>query len=193
MAHPAQHEHQGHDHHRHEGHEHEGHGGREHHGQAGHGGHGHHQAHGGGTTWGAAAQATLHCLTGCAVGEILGMVLGTAFGLHNGATVVVSIILAFVFGYALTMRGVLKAGLDVGAAVKVALAADTVSILVMELIDNTVMVTVPGAMDAGLGDLLFWVSLAGSLALAFALTVPVNRWMIGRGRGHAVVHAYHRH
>ncbi|MEU3574478.1 DUF4396 domain-containing protein, partial [Kitasatospora sp. NPDC036755] len=111
-----------------------------------------------------AAQATLHCLTGCAVGEILGMVLGTAFGLHNGATVVLSILLAFVFGYALTMRGVRKAGLDVGAAVKVALAADTVSILVMELIDNTVMVTVPGAMDAGFGDLLFWVALAGSLA-----------------------------
>ncbi|MBD0669981.1 hypothetical protein BU198_04450 [Streptomyces sp. CBMA156] len=140
-----------------------------------------------------AAQATLHCLTGCAIGEILGMVLGTAFGLHNGATVVLSILLAFVFGYALTMRGVLKSGLDVGAAVKVALAADTVSILVMELIDNTVMVTVPGAMDAGLGDPLFWAALAGSLALAFALTVPVNKWMIGRGRGHAVVHAHHGH
>ncbi|MFE7527473.1 DUF4396 domain-containing protein [Kitasatospora sp. NPDC057542] len=185
MAHPAQHEHHGHDHGGH--HEHGGH--REHQAHAGH-----HQAHGGGgTSWRMAAQATLHCLTGCAIGEILGMVLGTAFGLHNGATVVLSILLAFVFGYALTMRGVLKAGLDVGAAVKVALAADTVSILVMELIDNTVMVAVPGAMDAGLGDLLFWAALAGSLVLAFVLTVPVNRWMIGRGRGHAVVHAHHRH
>lgn len=192
MAHPAQHEHHGH-HEQHERHGHHGQDGRpgqDHHGQ---GGHDHHAAAGGGTSWRTAAQATLHCLTGCAIGAILGMVLGTAFGLHNGATVVVSILLAFVFGYALTMRGVLKAGLDVGAAVKVALAADTVSILVMELIDNTVMVTVPGAMDAGLGDLLFWVSLAGSLVLAFGLTVPVNRWMIGRGRGHAVVHAYHQH
>ncbi|WP_380281431.1 DUF4396 domain-containing protein [Kitasatospora purpeofusca] len=182
MAHPAQH-----DHRQHAGHEHhEG-----HHGEHAH--HGHHGHGGGAVTWAAAAQATLHCLTGCAIGEILGMVLGTALGLHNGATVVLSILLAFVFGYALTMRGVLKAGLDVRTAVKVALAADTVSIIVMELIDNTVMMTVPGAMDAGLGDLLFWTALAGSLALAFVLTVPVNRWMIGKGRGHAVVHAHHRH
>ncbi|MFJ7912584.1 DUF4396 domain-containing protein [Kitasatospora sp. NPDC096204] len=189
MAHPAQH---GHHEHADRGQAaHGSHGHPEHHG---HDHAGHRQAHaGGGAGWRTAAQATLHCLTGCAVGEILGMVLGTAFGLHNGATVVLSILLAFVFGYALTMRGVLKAGLEVGAAVKVALAADTVSILVMELIDNTVMVTVPGAMDAGLGDLLFWVALAGSLALAFVLTVPVNKWMIGRGRGHAVVHAYHGH
>ncbi|MFE6751249.1 DUF4396 domain-containing protein [Kitasatospora purpeofusca] len=158
--------------------------------------HAHHAQHGhggGGVTWAAAAQATLHCLTGCAIGEILGMVLGTAFGLHNGGTVVLSVLLAFVFGYALTMRGVLKAGLDVRTAVKVALAADTVSIIVMEIIDNSVMVTVPGAMDAGLGDVLFWLALAGSLVLAFVLTVPVNKWMIGKGRGHAVVHAYHQH
>ncbi|MEU5593007.1 DUF4396 domain-containing protein [Streptomyces sp. NPDC020298] len=147
-----------------------------------------HFSHG---TWRTAAQATLHCLTGCAIGEVLGMVVGTAAGLHNAATVVVSIALAFVFGYALTMRGVLRAGLPVRRALKVALAADTVSIAVMELIDNTVMVGVPGAMDAGLTDVLFWVSLALSLVLAFALTTPVNRWMIGRGKGHAVVHAYH--
>ena len=102
-----------------------------------------------------------------------------------------SVALAFVFGYALTMRGVLRAGLPFRDALKVALAADTVSILVMELIDNGVMVAVPGAMDAGLGRPLFWVSLAGSLALAFVVTVPVNRWLIGRGRGHAVVHAHH--
>ncbi|MDT0469312.1 DUF4396 domain-containing protein [Streptomyces gibsoniae] len=150
--------------------------------------HGHHHRH---SSWRTAAQATLHCLTGCAIGEVLGMVIGTAAGLHNAATVAVSIALAFVFGYALTMRGVLRAGLPVRQALGVALAADTVSIAVMELIDNTVMVGVPGAMDAGLGDVLFWVSLALSLVLAFALTTPVNRWMIGRGKGHAVVHAYH--
>ncbi|TWV53466.1 DUF4396 domain-containing protein [Streptomyces misionensis] len=153
--------------------------------------HVHHAHHGAGTSWRMAAQATLHCLTGCAIGEVLGMVIGTAAGLHNTATVVVSIALAFVFGYALTMRGVLRAGLPVRQALKVALAADTVSIVVMELIDNTVMVGVPGAMDAGLSQPLFWVSLAGSLALAFIVTTPVNRWMIGRGKGHAVVHAYH--
>jgi hypothetical protein len=150
--------------------------------------HGHHAPS---TSWRMAAQATLHCLTGCAIGEILGMVIGTAAGLHNAATVVISIALAFVFGYALTMRGVLRAGLPVRQALKVALAADTVSIAVMELIDNTVMVGVPGAMDAGLGQALFWLSLVLSLALAFALTTPVNRWMIGRGKGHAVVHAHH--
>ncbi|WP_037868809.1 DUF4396 domain-containing protein [Streptomyces sp. SPB074] len=146
-----------------------------------------------GTPWSMAARATLHCLTGCAIGEILGMVIGTAAGLHNGATVALSIVLAFVFGYALTARGVLRAGLGPRAAFKVALAADTVSIAVMELIDNTAMVAVPGAMDAGLADLLFWLSLAGSLALAFLVTTPVNRWMIGRGKGHAVVHAHHGH
>ncbi|MER5354042.1 DUF4396 domain-containing protein [Kitasatospora sp. NPDC002551] len=189
MAHPAQHDHQQHVGHEHHGHEHAGH-------QDPHAHHAHHAHHGhggGGVTWAAAAQATLHCLTGCAIGEILGMVLGTAFGLSNGATLVLAILLAFVFGYALTMRGVLKAGLDVRTAVKVALAADTVSIIVMEIIDNGVMMTVPGAMDAGLGDILFWIALAGALVLAFVLTVPVNKWMIGKGRGHAVVHAYHRH
>jgi hypothetical protein len=143
------------------------------------------------TSWRMAAQATLHCLTGCAIGEVLGMVIGTAAGLHNGATVALSIVLAFVFGYALTMRAVLRAGVPVRQALKVALAADTVSIAVMEIIDNTAMVGIPGAMDAGLADALFWVSLAGSLALAFVITTPVNRWMIGRGKGHAVVHAYH--
>ncbi|MGW3358222.1 DUF4396 domain-containing protein [Streptomyces bungoensis] len=151
----------------------------------------HARHHDGGASWRMAAQATLHCLTGCAVGEILGMVIGTAAGLHNAGTVVLSIALAFVFGYALTMRGVLRAGLPPKQALKVALAADTVSIAVMELIDNTVMVGVPGAMDAGLSQLLFWLSLALSLALAFVLTTPVNRWMIGRGKGHAVVHAHH--
>lgn len=150
-----------------------------------------HELHGSAPSWRTAAQATLHCLTGCAIGEVLGMVIGTAAGLHNAATVVLSIALAFVFGYALTMRGVLRAGLPLRQALKVALAADTVSIAVMELIDNTVMVGVPGAMDAGLAQPLFWAALAASLAIAFALTTPLNRWMIGRGKGHAVVHAYH--
>ena len=142
-------------------------------------------------TWAMAAQATLHCLTGCAIGEVLGMVIGTAAGLHNAATVVLSIALAFVFGYALTMRGVLRARVGWRTALKVALAADTVSIAVMELLDNAVVVAVPGAMDAGLTSLLFWGSLAFSLVVAFVVTTPVNRWMISRGRGHAVVHQYH--
>ena len=152
-----------------------------------------HQTHTGWSSvpWSAAATATLHCLTGCAIGEVLGMVIGTALGLHNAATVVLSIVLAFVFGYGLTMRGVLRAGVGLRRAFQVALAADTVSIAVMELLDNAVVVAVPGAMDAGLTSPLFWGSLAFSLLVAFLLTTPVNRWMISRGRGHAVVHAYH--
>jgi hypothetical protein len=117
--------------------------------------------------------------------------VGTSAGLHNAGTVVLSIGLAFVFGYGLTMRGVLRAGLPFDRALKVALAADTVSIAVMEVIDNTVVVLVPGAMDAGLTTVLFWASLAASLAIAFVVTTPVNRWLMARGRGHAVVHAYH--
>lgn len=152
-----------------------------------------HASHGtaGSATWRMAAQATLHCLTGCAIGEVLGMVIGTALGWHNAATVVLSIALAFVFGYGLTMRGVLRSGLDLAGAVKVALAADTVSIAVMEVVDNGFVLAVPGAMDAGLGSVLFWGSLIASLAIAFVVTTPVNKWMIGRGKGHAVVHAMH--
>jgi hypothetical protein len=138
-----------------------------------------------------AAQATLHCLTGCAIGEVLGMVIGSATGLHNAGTVVLSIILAFIFGYALTMRGVLRSGLSVRDALKVALAADTVSIAVMEIVDNTTVLVIPGAMDAPLTSVLFWGALAASLAVAFVITTPVNRWMITRGRGHAVVHGHH--
>jgi len=138
-----------------------------------------------------AISATLHCLTGCAIGEVLGMVIGTAFGLHNVTTIILSIVLAFLFGYSLTIRPVLAAGIPFAGAFKVALAADTLSILTMELIDNTVIVAVPGAMDAGLADVLFWASLAFSLVVAFVVTVPVNRWLIGRGKGHAVMHAYH--
>ncbi|NUT51568.1 MAG: DUF4396 domain-containing protein [Saccharothrix sp.] len=140
-----------------------------------------------------AVSATLHCLTGCAIGEVLGMVIGTALGLPNWGTVVLAVALAFVFGYALTLRGVLKGGLGFAAALKVALAADTVSIAVMEIVDNGVMLVVPGAMEAGLSSLLFWGALAFSLAVAFVPTVPVNRWLIGRGKGHAVVHHAHHH
>jgi hypothetical protein len=138
-----------------------------------------------------AVSATLHCLTGCAIGEVLGMVIGTALGWSDWETVGLAVALAFFFGYALTIGPVLRAGVPFRAAVKVALAADTVSILVMEVVDNAVMLGVPGAMDAGLSGPLFWGSLAFALAVAFVVTVPVNRWLIGRGRGHAVVHAYH--
>ena len=152
-----------------------------------------HDEHGtaGPVTWGTDARATLHCLTGCAIGEVLGMAIGTSMGLHDAATVALAITLAFLFGYALTMRGVLRAGVPFRQALKVALAADTASIAVMEIVDNAVMLTVPGAMDAGISSAVFWLALAGALAVAFVVTLPFNRWMIGRGKGHAVVHAYH--
>src|SRR5687767_3378031 len=127
--------------------------------------------------WSMAAQATLHCLTGCAIGEVLGMVIGTSIGLSDWETVILAVALAFLFGYALTMRGVLRAGVPFRQAVRVALAADTVSILVMEIVDNAVMLTVPGAMEAGVTSLLFWGALAFSLAVAFVVTLPINRWM----------------
>ncbi|MFE3856454.1 DUF4396 domain-containing protein [Streptomyces griseorubiginosus] len=145
-----------------------------------------------GSSWRTAVQATLHCLTGCAIGEVLGMVVGTALGWGNLPTTVLAIVLAFFFGYSFTLYGILKAGLGLGAAVKVALAADTLSIAVMELIDNGVIALWPNAMDAELADLLFWASLAISLVIAFVVTVPVNKWMIGRGKGHAVVHQHHQ-
>ncbi|GAA1777245.1 DUF4396 domain-containing protein [Luedemannella helvata] len=144
-------------------------------------------------SWRMAADATRHCLTGCAIGEVLGMAIGTTAGWHDAATVALSVALAFLFGYALTLRKVLRGGLRLGAAIKVALAADTVSIAVMELVDNAVMLVVPGAMAAGLASGLFWASLAFSLLVAFLLTVPVNRWLIGRGLGHAVMHQHHHH
>jgi hypothetical protein len=138
-----------------------------------------------------AAQATLHCLTGCAIGEVLGMVIGTSIGLSDWQTVGLAVVLAFFFGYALTMRGVLRAGVPFRQAVRIALAADTVSILVMEIVDNAVMLTVPGAMEAGITSVLFWGALAFALAVAFVVTLPINRWLIGRGKGHAVVHGLH--
>jgi Domain of unknown function (DUF4396) len=142
-------------------------------------------------SWAMAASATLHCLTGCAIGEVLGMVIGTSAGLSDLATVALAVVLAFVFGYALTMRGVLRAGLPFRRALRVALAADTLSIAVMEVVDNAVVLSVPGAMEAGVTSALFWLALAGALAVAFVVTLPVNRWMISRGRGHAVVHGLH--
>ncbi|KHD77700.1 DUF4396 domain-containing protein [Actinoplanes utahensis] len=155
--------------------------------------HTHHAVHPppGEKSWRTAMRATLHCLTGCAIGEVLGMVIGSALGWSAAATVTLAIALAFVFGYALTMRPLLRSGIDVRTALTLALAADTVSIAVMEIIDNAVMVSVPGAMEAGLGSGLFWASLAFALMVAFVLTVPVNRWLIARGKGHAAVHRYH--
>lgn len=145
----------------------------------------------GGASWRLAAVATAHCLTGCAIGEILGLAIGTALGLGNLPTIVLAVALAFVFGYGLTSMPLLRAGLPLRQVAALALAADTVSIAVMEIVDNGVMLTVPGAMDAGLADALFWGALLVSLAIAFAVTVPVNRALIARGRGHAVVHAHH--
>ncbi|WP_371591357.1 DUF4396 domain-containing protein [Streptomyces sp. NBC_00513] len=161
----------------------------DHHGSTPDGGHGHDAR--GRVSWAMAAKATLHCLTGCAIGEVLGMIIGTALGWGNLATMILAIVLAFFFGYALTLRGVLGAGVDLRTAVRVALAADTLSIAVMELIDNGVIALWPGAMDAHLSDPLFWIVLAIALAAAFVITTPVNKWMIGRGKGHAVVHRYH--
>ena len=135
--------------------------------------------------------ATLHCLTGCAIGEVLGMVLAAWWGWSTGPSILLSIVLAFFFGYLLTFTGVRRAGMDVRTAVRTAIAADTLSILVMELVDNGVILTVPGAMEAGLADALFWGSLAFSLVVAFVVTVPVNKWVMGRGKGHAVVHQMH--
>ncbi|MFL6022845.1 MAG: DUF4396 domain-containing protein [Marmoricola sp.] len=143
------------------------------------------------SSWRTAVSATLHCLTGCAIGEILGLVLATWWGWHNTASIVLAIALAFFFGYLLTFTSVRRHGLGAGDAVRAAIAADTVSILVMELIDNGFVLAVPGAMDAGLADGLFWGSLVAALAIAFVVTVPVNRWMISRGRGHAAVHSLH--
>jgi hypothetical protein len=135
-----------------------------------------------------AISATLHCLTGCALGEIAGMAIGTALGFSNWPTVALAVVLAFVFGYSLTSLPLLKAGFALAAVIPIALASDTLSILTMEIVDNLIVVVIPGALDAGLGDLLFWGSLSFSLAVAFVVAVPVNRWLIARGRGHCAVH-----
>ncbi|WP_201864817.1 DUF4396 domain-containing protein [Microvirga soli] len=140
-----------------------------------------------------ALSATIHCLTGCAIGEVLGLIIGTAFGWGTGATIVLAVALAFLFGYALTMLPLLRSGLPFGTALGLALAADTASITIMEIVDNLIMVAIPGAMDAGLTSPLFWGSLALSLLIAGAFAFPLNRWLISRGRGHAVVHSVHGH
>ena len=136
-----------------------------------------------------AFSATAHCLTGCAIGEVLGVVIGTALGWGNFATIALAIVLAFFFGYLLTMLPLLRSGLALGAVLPLAFASDTLSITVMEIVDNLILLVIPGAMEAGLASLLFWGSLA--FALAFAAAFPVNRYLIARGRGHAVVHQYH--
>jgi hypothetical protein len=140
-----------------------------------------------------AIQATLHCLTGCAIGEVLGMVIATAFAFGGAASIALSVVLAFAFGYALTLRPALRAGVGLRRAAGLAFASDTVSIGTMEVVDNAFIALVPGALAAGLSTGLFWWSLGVSLAVAFVLTVPVNRWLIARGRGHAVVHELHGH
>ena len=157
--------------------------------------HAHHQhAHDHGASLNRVAlSATAHCLTGCAIGEVLGVIIGTALGWGNFETIVLAIALAFLFGYSLTMLPLLRAGLAFAAAIPLALASDTLSIAVMELVDNAILLVVPGAMEAGLDTLLFWASLAFALLIAGICAYPVNRYLIARGKGHAVVHAYHGH
>jgi hypothetical protein len=138
-----------------------------------------------------AASATLHCLTGCAIGEVAGLIIGTAAGLSNGLTIAISIALAFFFGYTLSTLPLLKAGLALGTALSVVLAADTLSILTMEVVDNLVVAVIPGAMNAGLVNVIFWISLMLSLGIAFFAAYPVNRYLLKRGKGHALTHEYH--
>ncbi len=138
-----------------------------------------------------AFSATVHCLTGCAIGEVLGMIIGTALGWSDWQTIAIAVVLAFCFGYSLTMIPLLRGGVALAAAIPVALAADTISITIMEIVDNAIMLLIPGAMEAGLTNLLFWASLAAALLIAGAVAYPANRYLIERGRGHAVVHQYH--
>jgi hypothetical protein len=154
-------------------------------------GNGHHAGHGEQSLNRIAASATTHCLTGCAIGEVLGFIIGTWRGWGDFETVALAIALAYAFGYSFTLAPLLRGGLALGTALGLAFAADTLSITVMEIVDNAVVLVIPGAMDAGLGDPLFWGSLAFALAVAWVAAFPVNRWLIARGRGHAVVHAHH--
>lgn len=153
--------------------------------------HGHHGGHYDQSLNRIAASATTHCLTGCAIGEVLGFIIGTWRGWGDAATIALAIGLAYVFGYSFTLLPLLRGGLALGTALGLAFAADTLSITVMEIVDNAVLIVLPGAMDAGLGDALFWGSLAFALAVAWVAAFPVNRWLIARGRGHAVVHEHH--
>lgn len=154
------------------------------------GGHSRHHGHGESLNQ-TAFMATLHCLTGCAIGEVAGLVLGTALGLGNGATIALAVALAFAFGFALTARPFLAKGYTLRAAFGIAFAADTASIALMEVVDNALMLVIPGAMEAGLADPLFWGSMAASLVIAGVAAFPLNRWLIARGKGHAVAHAHH--
>jgi hypothetical protein len=138
-----------------------------------------------------AFSATVHCLTGCAIGEVLGVVIGTALGWSDAATIALAIVLAFFFGYTLTSLPLLRSGMALGAVIPIALASDTVSIAVMEFVDNAILLVIPGAMDAGLDEILFWAALAFALLVAGAVAYPVNRWLLARGKGHAVVHQHH--
>jgi hypothetical protein len=155
--------------------------------------HAHQHGHSDASLTRTAVQATLHCLTGCAIGEVLGMVISTALGLGSAVSIVISVALAFLFGYGLTLRPVLNAGIPFRRAAGLALASDTLSITTMEIVDNAFILLVPGAIAAGLSDSLFWWSLLVSLVIAFAAAVPVNRYLIARGKGHAVMHAFHHH
>ena len=170
-------------------HEHQEHG---HHAHGHHAGAHDHSAHGGSLNR-VAFSATVHCLTGCAIGEVLGVIIGTALGWGNLPTIVLAIALAYVFGYALTMLPLLRAGLALAAAIPLAFASDTISIAVMEFVDNAILLVIPGAMEAGLDEILFWASLAFALLIAGIAAYPVNRYLIARGKGHAVVHAHHGH
>jgi len=140
-----------------------------------------------------AFSATVHCLTGCAIGEVLGMIIGTALGWGDYQTIALAVVLAFFFGYSLTMLPLLRAGLAFAVAIPLALASDTIAITVMEIVDNAIMLAIPGAMEAGLTNMLFWGSLAVALLIAGAVAYPINRWLIARGKGHAVVHAHNGH
>jgi Domain of unknown function (DUF4396) len=140
-----------------------------------------------------AFSATVHCLTGCAIGEVLGVIIGTALGWSDAGTIALAIALAFFFGYSFTSWPLLRAGMALGAVIPIALASDTVSIAVMELVDNAILLLIPGAMDAGLDEIGFWASLAVALLIAGVVAYPVNRWLLARGKGHAVVHQYHGH
>ena len=159
-------------------------------GDANHTAHAGHAAHGGNLN-SMAASATLHCLTGCAIGEVLGLLIGTAAGLSNGATIALSTGLAFLFGYTLSTLPLIKTGMPVLAAIKLVFAADTLSIATMELVDNAVMALIPGAMDAGLVNPIFWIGMPISLAVAFLAAYPVNRYLLQRGKGHALTHEQH--
>jgi hypothetical protein len=140
-----------------------------------------------------AFSATVHCLTGCAIGEVLGMIIGTALGWSDLATIALAVVLAFFFGYTLTSWPLLRSGMPVREVAPIAFASDTISITIMEIVDNAIMLLIPGAMEASLDDIGFWAALAAALLIAGAAAFPANRWLLARGKGHAVVHQHHHH